>query len=180
MTASSLLALSALLLAASPAIAGTEDFHAGTAIPGFGKIATVESDMPLAADAVWKHSFDVAEAEKGKLNRGIESAARFVNMMVEAGVDRDRVKAAVVIHGAATFDVANDARYAAKYQGLKNPNAALIKALVDSGVDIWVCGQSAARNDVAKADLLPGVKMALSAITAHAELQRQGYSVNPF
>ena len=39
---------------------------------------------------------------------------------------------------------------------------------------------SAAAQDVTNADLQPGVKMALSAITAHAELQRQGYSLNPF
>jgi hypothetical protein len=29
-------------------------------------------------------------------------------------------------------------------------------------------------------DLLPGVEMALSAMTAHALLQQQGYTFNPF
>ena len=33
---------------------------------------------------------------------------------------------------------------------------------------------------VAKADLIPGVELALSAMTAHAQLQQAGYTVNPF
>lgn len=169
-----------ILLSASPALAAPADFHAGPVIPAFGKVASIESDQPLPAGAVWKHGFDVARADKATLNRGLESAARFVNMMAESGVSGDRLKVAVVIHGPAVFDVARASRYAAKYPKSENPNAALIAALLAAGVDIWVCGQSAAGQDVAKSDLLPGVKMALSAMTAHAELQRQGYSINPF
>ena len=50
-------------------------------------------------------------------------------------------------------------------------------AMRRSGVDRC---QSAAWANVEKADLLPGVKMALSAMDAHAILQHQGYSLNPF
>ena len=169
-----------LLALAAPASAGMEDFHAGTVITEFGKVATIDSDMALTDDAAWKHAFDVAPGKKGELNRGIESAARFINMMAEAGVTGERLKIAVVVHGPAVFDVSSTTRYASKYDGADNPNAALVAALVEAGVEIWVCGQSATAHDVSKTDLLPGVKMALSAITAHAELQRQGYSLNPF
>lgn len=179
-----------LLCAASPALAAQAPgqqprplpaaFHAGPVIPGFGKVAKVDSDMPLPAGTDWKVAFDVVAAEKGKTSRGIESAARFVNMMVEAGVPRDKVHAAVVVHGPAVFDVVSDARYAKRHDGAVNPNAAMVRALVDAGIQVWVCGQSAAAQEVEKADLLPGVKMALSAITAHAVLERQGYTVNPF
>jgi intracellular sulfur oxidation DsrE/DsrF family protein len=47
-------------------------------------------------------------------------------------------------------------------------------------VQLLVCGQSAAYCDVKSDDLLPGVEMALSAMTAHALLQQQGYTLNPF
>ena len=43
-----------------------------------------------------------------------------------------------------------------------------------------MCGQSAAGQGVKKTDLLPGVELALSAMTAHALLQQQGYTLNPF
>ena len=52
--------------------------------------------------------------------------------------------------------------------------------MTDQGVRFIVCGQSAAGQGVAKSELLPGVEMALSAMTAHALLQQQGYTVNPF
>ena len=168
------------IAASAPALAAPADFHHGPVIPAFGKVATVKSDMPLPGDATWKHAFDVVDGTAATLNEGIESAARFVNMMGENGVRGDRLKVAVVLHGPAVFDFTNAARYKAKYPSAANPNGALVRALLDAGVQIWVCGQSAAAQDVTNADLQPDVKMALSAITAHAELQRQGYSLNPF
>ena len=39
-------------------------------------------------------------------------------------------------------------------------------------VDIQLCGQSAARYDISASDLLPGVRLALSAMTAYAQLQQ--------
>tara|TARA_Y100000588_G_scaffold170524_1_gene184375 strand:+ start:507 stop:614 length:108 start_codon:yes stop_codon:yes gene_type:complete len=33
---------------------------------------------------------------------------------------------------------------------------------------------------VKQQQLIPGVQMALSAMTAHAQLQQQGYTLNPF
>ncbi|HCE21170.1 MAG TPA: hypothetical protein DF282_01490, partial [Hyphomonas sp.] len=47
-------------------------------------------------------------------------------------------------------------------------------------VRIILCGQTAAYRDIEKSDLLPGVEIALSAMTAHAKLQQDGYSLNPF
>ena len=61
-----------------------------------------------------------------------------------------------------------------------NANVALIMALQKQGVDFYVCGQSAAYYGVKTEDLIPGVKMALSAMTAHALLQQKGYTLNPF
>ena len=134
-------------------------------------VADVQSALPVPADAVLRHTFDVAKrAEDGELNRTLVSAARFINMHARAGVHADRIKVAVVVHGTAVHDVAGEAP----------ASAGLVAALVDQGVRILVCGQSAAYYDVKSDDLLPGVEMALSAMTAHALLQQQGYTLNPF
>lgn len=45
---------------------------------------------------------------------------------------------------------------------------------------VILCGQSAAASGIERVDLLPGVEMALSAMTAHALLQQDGYTLNPF
>ncbi|MEE9433296.1 MAG: DsrE family protein [Sphingorhabdus sp.] len=156
-------------------------FHAGKAIPEFGKIATIDSDIPIPADTRFLVAFDVGKAAEGKINRTLSSAARFINMHDEAGVAPANVRLAIVVHGSAVFDMASDAAYARKYPAAKaNPNAAIIAALVDNGVQIIICGQSAAYHGVAKDQLLPGVKMSLSAMTAHAMLQQDGYTLNPF
>ncbi|WP_288016404.1 DsrE family protein [Blastomonas sp.] len=156
-------------------------FHSGSVITGFGPVATVEGREPLPANATFSVAFDVAEAAKpGAINRTLESAARFINMHAEAGVPRDAVRVAVVVHGPASFDLTNAAAYARKHNGATNANLAAIAALIDNGVEIHLCGQSAAGQGIARSDLAPGVRMQLSAMTAHALLQQQGYTLNPF
>ncbi len=146
-------------------------FTTGPVIEDYGPVADVKTTLPIPEDAAFRHSFDVSTpAEDGKLNRTLESAARFINMHARAGVDTDRIEVAVVVHGKAVFDVTRET----------TGNADLVSALVDKGVSIIVCGQSAVYYDVKTGDLLPGVEMSISAMTAHALLQQQGYTLNPF
>lgn len=157
------------------------NFHSGSVITGFGPIANVEGAEALSKDAQFSVAFDVAAAANpGELNRTFECAARFINMHVEAGVPAENIKLAVVVHGGAAFDVTNAARYAAKNPDTINANAPLIAELQKHRVEFYLCGQSAAAHNVIKSDLLPGVKLPLSAMTAHALLQQKGYTLNPF
>ena len=146
-------------------------FTTGPVIEGYGPVADVDVTLPVPKDAVFRHSFDVAaRAKDGESNRTLASAARFVNMHARAGVDADRIEIAVVVHGKAVHDVSVET----------TGSTDLVAALIDHGVSIIVCGQSAAYYNVTTDDLLPGVEMALSAMTAHALLQQQGYTLNPF
>ena len=169
--------LAALVLTAT----GPDDFTAGPLITDFGPNAEVDVEMVIPEGFVFRHSFDfAAEADAGELNRHLVSAARFLNMHARAGVPVENLNLAIVVHGAAVHDVADAATYAARHDGAENANIALVDQLVEYGVRIYVCGQSAAYYDVGTADLLPGVDMALSAMTAHAVLQAEGYTLNPF
>jgi intracellular sulfur oxidation DsrE/DsrF family protein len=62
----------------------------------------------------------------------------------------------------------------------ENANRGLVEALISAGVRVIVCGQSAAYLEVKKEDMIDGVEVALSAMTAHALLAREGYTTNPF
>jgi intracellular sulfur oxidation DsrE/DsrF family protein len=156
-------------------------FHAGTVIPDFGAIASVDGHAPIPADATFSVAFDVSEPGKpGTINRTIESAARFINMHVEAGVPREAIRIAVVVHGQAAFDLTDAATYGAKHDGATNANLPAITTLLDHDVQFILCGQSAAALGIRREQLAPGVKLALSAMTAHAQLQQQGYTLNPF
>ncbi|MGZ9159470.1 MAG: DsrE family protein [Nitrospira sp.] len=166
--------------AASPAIAQSEAFHPGTVISEYGAIASVEADMPIPSDALFQVSFDVStRAEAGQRSRQMESAARLLNMLAEAGVPPERVRIAIVVHGSATLDLTRAQTYAARTDGANNGNADLIAELVGKGVEFYQCGQSAAAQGIERNDLLPGVRLALSAMTAHALLQQRGYTLNP-
>lgn len=174
-----LFALAALALAA-PAAAQEPDFSAfqtGPVFEDFGPHAPVEGARPLTPDTELRIAFDVADrAQEGATgqmgrNRGFESAARFINMHVAAGVPAENIEIAVVVHGKAVFDLTTR-------EG--NASAAMVEAMLAKGVRFIVCGQSAAAYGVIKADLIEGVEIHLSAMTAHALLQQSGYTVNPF
>ncbi|WP_203291067.1 DsrE family protein [Maricaulis parjimensis] len=159
-------------LAASAAQAGPDNFGPGPVIPDFGPIAMIENHLPIPEGQVFRISFDTATgADEDALNSTLTGAARFINMHAAAGVPVENIQLAIVVHGGAMRDVSTETA---------GTNAALVAALVEQGVQIIVCGQSAAWYDISNEDLLPGVDMALSAMTAHALLQADGYSLNPF
>ncbi|WP_298469594.1 DsrE family protein [uncultured Erythrobacter sp.] len=175
--------ITAALLLASPAAAqDLSAFKTGPVFSDFGPHAPVpDTDFAIPEEMDLYIAFDVAKpAENGAINRTVESAARYVNMHNAAGVEPARVRAAVVVHGKGSMDLLTDAAWAARDKEGTNATGAIIPALVDNGVRIILCGQSAAAYGITKEDLVPGVELALSAMTAHAVLQRQGYTVNPF
>lgn len=156
-------------------------FHPGPVFKDFAPIASVQSDITIPTGAHFKIDFDVSEkAKPGELSRAIETAGRFINMHVAAGVPLPSIRVAIVVHGGAVADLLQPEPYAARNEGKANGSATAIAQLIGKGVEIHMCGQSAASYGITNADLLPGVKMTISAMTSHALLQQAGYTLNPF
>lgn len=175
------MALAAGALALPAQAADMSKFENGPVFTEFGPHAPVVSDMPIPAGTVFKVAFDTSTAaEEGQLNKTLESAARFINMNVAAGMAEKDIHVAVVVHGKAGLDLFSNAAWGKVHGGASNPNQPLVRALLDHGVRIILCGQSAAGMEIAKIQLEPGVEIALSAMTAHALLANEGYSENPF
>lgn len=161
------------------AYADMSDFADGPLIKGFGKHAPVKT-ATVPSDTIMKVAFDVAApAKKGEINRRFDSLARFLNMHVAAGLKVENIQLALVVHGKASMDLLDDKAYQKAHQ-TDNPNKALLQVLMQHNVQVILCGQSGAAYDIAHDQLVEGVKTELSAMTAHALLQQQGYSVNPF
>lgn len=172
--------IGALSLSAGAVLGGPEDFHPGPVIADYGRIADVDVTAPIPDGTAFKVAFDLTRgAEAGQVNRNLDSAARFLNMHAANGVSLENIRPALVLHSRAVFDVTKAEKYSSVHNA-QNGNAALVAALIENGVEIYVCGQSAAALDVETDDLLPGVKMSLSAMTAHALLQQRGFTLNPF
>ncbi len=156
-------------------------FHSGKAIKSFGKIASVDADMTIPKGTKFNVSFDVGkQAKAGEINRTFDSAARFINMHVEAGVPLDDIHVAIVVHGSASSDLTHNQFYKRQHEGTENANVEAISALLENNTQLILCGQTAAYRGITKEDLVPGVQMALSAMTAHSLLLQEGYTPNPF
>lgn len=156
-------------------------FREGPVFTEFGAVTQVDADQQVTAETRLRHAFDVIKAaEADTMNRQIESAARFVNMHVAHGVPHENIEVALVVHGPASLDLLSREAFAARFDGRDNPTAAPLAEMMAKGIAVYLCGQSAAAHGIEKDDLVLGVRMAVSAMTAHALLQQQGYTVNPF
>lgn len=165
-----------LISVIAPGQAAEDAFKTGPVFRDYGSHAPVPDAMPLPEDIHMKMALDVTEAaEDGKHNSNFETAAHFINLWHANGVPLDRIDVALVVHGGAYKDLLVDGAF-----GGSNPSADLVTQLLEHGVQIIYCGQAAVGRDVATEDLIPGVTLSLSASTAHAVLQLQGYAVRPY
>ena len=125
--------LSALLVAA-PTFAQPAGFTYGPVFSDIGPNIEVKSDVKIPEETIFKVAFDVSKgADAGKLNRAFESAARFINMHVRAGVPEENIKIAIVLHGGSSIDVTKQAFFKARKDGAENGSAAGIAALQKHG-----------------------------------------------
>ena len=112
-----------------------------------------------------------------KLNKKIETVARFLRMHQASELLKNNVKAALVIHGSAIYDLLSHQDYADYHNqpDLKNPNYDLLTVLAEHNVDIIVCGQTSNFRSINKNMMHPDVKIALSAMSALVQLQKEGF-----
>ena len=154
----------------------------GPAVEGYGPVYPVADDaFNLTSDQHYKVSKDLSSSDEdnSKLNRGLESVARFLNMQARSGTSMDQLDVAVIVHGRAAKDLLTDAAYQSRF-GMSNPNTGLLAGLEKAGVTIYLCGQTAAYRGFDDKELNASVTMALSAMTAHVQLQTEGYTLIPF
>ncbi|WP_448211052.1 DsrE family protein [Colwellia sp. MEBiC06753] len=171
------LALACLMLI--PNSFGAE-FKEGPVITGFGSHTAVVQTTPISSDTQLKVIFDVSkQTGEGEVNRQFNSLARFINMHVANGLKLENIHLALVVHGKAGFDILSDDAYQQQFS-MKNPNTPLLAQLMQANTQVYICGQSAAYYKIKNEDLAKGVNVSLSAMTANALLQQQGYTINPF
>ncbi len=156
--------------------------EAGPIIKDYGKVWAIENpDFKIDPSKKYKAVFDIMASPENQeaVNATIETAARFLNMHAQSGVPKENLKVALVVHNKASKDVITSEAYQIKY-GSDNPNQALIKALIAAGGQIIFCGQSSLSRDFPKEDLIDGVQLSLSAMTALIQLQDEGYRLIKF
>lgn len=151
-------------------------------VQGFGAIAPMPDakerpDPKLRYRVVF--SVSKAPAAPDQPNPSLEKVARFLNLLGADGIRPLPGDVAVVIHGAATPAVMDDAAYAERMKTKTNPNLPLIAALRAAGVSVRVCSQALAGNRIAPGAVDPTVEIDVSALTTMATLQLRGWALIP-
>lgn len=163
------------LLGATQASAGEPLL--GPVVDGYGPVFTVPADsFNLDPTQHYRVVMDVGKGpdDPAELNRGIESAARFLNAHARHGIEPRKLELALVLHGAAARAALTEQAHARHFR-VSNGSKGLIEALGKAGVPVYLCGQTAAYYGYAADDLLPEVTLAVSAMTVHVRLQQEGY-----
>ena len=173
------LGLLVAVLSAVPSAAAESTAAPALQFPKIEKYGSVVA-LPTAEErprAGGRVVFDTtAAAPAGKPNRGLESAARLVNIYELEQLTADRPKIAVILHFNATAAALTDAAHAKTASGGANPNRELVEQLLANGVEVWVCGQSVIRGGHAVADVLPGIRVAHSAMIFNLNRQTDGWA----
>lgn len=161
-------------------LATPEGFSKGPVFKNYGENIPIKDGLNNPESQHFKIVFDVyTENETDAPHRGFNSIARFINMHVRAGVPFNNIDIALVIHGKASYDLMNDAAFKNKFEK-QNPSSDLLQKLFHNNVKVFVCGQSSSFLGLTKDQFNKSVHMSLSAMTANALLQQQGYTLNPF
>ena len=169
-----LLALVALLLPVSgSAQTGEALIRQVGGTPGI-----TDPTFPAPKDLIYRMAWHVTVGPENPGDRvaGFGEPANFFRLMDVNGVARSNVKLAIIVHGTATASLLNNATYKAR-TGADNGSIALLTALHEAGVQIIVCGQALINRNVPRDQLLPFVKVATTATSAHGILAAQGYAV---
>lgn len=151
-------------------------------VKGFGGIYEIpEATERPDPKAEYKIIIDLVSAadDPKQINRMVDNIARMVNLHGIAGVQKERIKVKVAVHGGAIFSMLNDEEYQ-KINGVKNPNLPVFQALKDAGVEFYVCGQSLIARDMETADMWEGTEIALSMLTTLTTYVPQGYMLMKF
>jgi intracellular sulfur oxidation DsrE/DsrF family protein len=110
-----------------------------------------------------------------EINIGLAEIVRVINLHFASGIPINRIIPVIVVHGMALDAISNNEAYQKKHK-LDNPNIKTIEDLrKKTGAKFIACGQAMAFFEVKKEDLLPEIKISLTAQTVLSHYQLKGF-----
>jgi hypothetical protein len=108
------------------------------------------------------------------INEGLAEVGRIINLHVAAGVPKENLELAIVIHGSALNVYLNNETYLKKFK-TNNPNIDILKQFLALNTHLIACGQAEVFFQMPPENMLPDVKTAFSAKVALSTYQLKGY-----
>ncbi len=148
-------------------------------IAGFGGVVVLPSAVEKPQSGA-KIVFDVtADAKASEVNKGLDRAARLLNLYGAVGLKASDIKVVVVLHGEATKSALSDEFYQPRFGIERNPNLPLIRDLRKAGVEIFVCGQALNYKGFPVSAVAEDLLIADAALTVSVNRQQDGYGYLP-
>ena len=149
-------------------------------IEGYGGVVAV-ADAVEPPRAGMKLVLDVtSEAKKPEeVNKGLDRAARLLNLYGTAGLKASDISITVVLHGEATKSVLSDEAWESRLQMKHNPNLPLIRLLQKAGVEVIVCGQALSYKKIERGEVAGEIPVAAAALTVLLNRQADGFAYVP-
>jgi intracellular sulfur oxidation DsrE/DsrF family protein len=111
---------------------------------------------------------------KQKINEGLAEIGRIINLHAAAGVPKENLELAIIVHGPALNVFLKNDVYQKKFK-TNNPNLDILKQFINLKTSLVACGQAELFLNIPATDMLPEVKTAYSAKVALSTYQLKGY-----
>jgi len=138
------------------------------------KDITEVPDPNMQYKLLYEMSEENPDSALNETDYSLVEIARLINLHVASGIPLKNLSIIVVAHGPVLHSISTDQAYQKKFK-MNNPNLKLIKDLEKAGVRFIACGQAMSFLNVKEEDLLPGIKISLTAQTALSGYQLKGY-----
>lgn len=113
-------------------------------------------------------------ASAKEISEGLAEVGRIINLHIASGIPKNKMDVVVVVHGPALYALYTNEVYKNKW-GVDNPNIVLINELMKNGVKFIACGQAMNFFDVKQEEMVPNIKISLTAQTVLSNYQLKGY-----
>ena len=118
-------------------------------------------------------------ADAKNINMGLAEAGRVINLHIAAGVPAKNLQVVLIVHGGSLHALLENEAYQKLYK-TDNPNGVLLQELQARGIKILACRQAMFFLNVKQEELLPPVKVAVSAKTIMTAYEMKGYILHPY
>jgi intracellular sulfur oxidation DsrE/DsrF family protein len=139
------------------------------------KDATEIPDPNIDYKLLFELTYNNPDSMAKDINGGLTEIVRVINLHAASGIPLKRIIPVIIVHGMALDAISNNENYQKKHKS-DNPNIKTIDELKKiTGAKFIACGQAMAFFEVKKEDLLPDIKISLTAQTVLSHYQLKGY-----
>lgn len=112
-----------------------------------------------------------------EINHGLTEICRIINLHVASGIPVKNIIPVIVVHGHALFSFYTNENFKKKYKA-DNPNLSVVEEMINkTGAKFIACGQAMNFIGVAQDEMIPQMKVSLTAQTVLSGYQLKGYKL---